>query len=34
MGRILSYRNIEGILNDYEPRFKISKIKVKKALLY
>ena len=34
MGKILSYRNVEGNLSDYDPRFNMSKIKVKKALLY
>jgi len=34
MGKILSYRNIEGHLADYDPRFKMSGIEVKKALLY
>ncbi len=34
MGKILSYRNIDANLSDYEPRFQTSGIKVKKALLY
>jgi len=34
MGKIMSYRNIEGHLTDYEPRFKTAGIEVKKALLY
>ncbi len=33
MGKILSYRNIEANLSDYEPRFQTSGIKAKKALL-
>lgn len=34
MGKIMSYRNIDANLSDYEPRFQISGIKAKKALLY
>jgi len=34
MGKIMSYRNIEGHLTDYDPRFNTSGIKVKKAILY
>ncbi len=34
MGRILDYRNLVQRLNDYDIRFGISEIEVKKALLY
>lgn len=33
MGKILSYKNIDANLNDYEPRFQMSGIEVKRALL-
>ena len=33
MGKILNYQNIDTKLSDYEPRFQISGIKAKKALL-
>ncbi len=29
MGKILSYRNVEGNLTDYDPRFRLSGIEVK-----
>ena len=32
--KIMSYRNIEGNLSDYDPRFSTSGIEVKKALIY
>jgi hypothetical protein len=34
MGKIMSYRNIEGNLSDYDPRFNTSEIEVNKALIY
>ncbi len=34
MGKILSYRNLDANLSDYDERLRMSGIKAKKALLY